>query len=207
MTSMWKRAGVTLMVAVAMLLGGCDTLTEPGPQPSIQEPAASSDLLGGLLGGEDDGGLLGTVDGLLDTSVKLVRTVVHVVGSVGEALIGPVGGTLAVDNHEVVVPAGAVSNPTEFSMVVLDGRVIEVDLTATDPETGDDVGGKGFKRPVQLSLSYADARVKKRDIDDLVIVRLHEDGTREVLPSTVNRETQQVTAELDHFSRYALCSN
>lgn len=199
MYSMLKRVSAVSVLLIATFVWGCETSTEPvPPQLSPLEVESPDHLLGGLLG---------TVSDALGIGVDLVQTVVTVVGDLGSAIIGPIGGILEVQDHDLIIPAGAVAQPTAFTMTVIEGRSVEVDLRAIDPETGEDVGEKGFNRPVQLALSYADARIKNRHVDDLVIVRVHEDGTREVLPSTVNRETQQVTAELDHFSRYVLCRN
>ena len=201
MSSMLKKGPAVALLLLATFAWGCDTSTEPVQEAPTQLEAVdgtTSNLLGGLIGGVTD---------ILSGGLRLVQTTVAVVGDVGTALIGPVGGILQVDDHSISVPPGAVPNPAEFSMEVLAGRTVEVDLRAVDPETGDDVGGRGFTRPVQLALSYADANVSRRDVDRLVIVRIHDDGTREVLPSVVNKYTRQVTAELDHFSKYGLCRN
>ena len=194
MLSMLKRRSAVLVLLVATTAWGCDIApTEPiTTQDPVEIESTSENLLGGLLG---------TVSGLFRTTVRLVGTVVAVVGDVGEALIGPVGGLLEVADHDLVVPPGAVPHPATFRMEVLDGRMIGVELLATDPETGENVGEKGFTRPVQLALSYANADISRWNVDRLVIVRVHEDGTREVLPSRVDRESQQVTAELDPYSR------
>lgn len=200
MFSMLKRRSAVLVLLVATLAWGCDaTPTEP---TSKLEPVEVEATSGNLLGG-----LLGTVFDVVRTTTRLVGTVVEVVGDVGEALIGPVGGVLEVGDHDLTVPAGAVPHPATFRMEVLEGYTIGVELLATDPETGENVGEKGFLRPVQLALSYANADIKHRHIDRLVIVRVHEDGTREVLPSRVDKESRQVTADLDHFSKYVLCTN
>ena len=115
----------------------------------------------------------------------------QVAGELVTGVIGPVGGVLEVQEHGLVVPPGAVSSRTEFSMEVIAGNTIEVELTALDAATGEDVGEAGFNQPVRLSLSYANADVRPRHVDDLVIVRIHPDGRREPLPSVVDRETKE----------------
>ena len=200
MISMWKNRTVIAVLALALLGLGCESGTEPVQQSSGVQAVESTSR--SLLGG-----LIGTVESTLDTGLDLVRTTVTIVGDLGSAIIGPVGGLLEVNDHDLSVPPGAVPHPTLFSMEIVEGRSVVVDLTAVDPETGEDVGGKGFNVPVQLALSYADLKLNKHQIEDLVIVRIHDDGTYEPLPSVVNKDTQQVTAELDHFSRYALCRN
>ena len=200
MSSTWKNRAAFAVLGVALFTWGCDSSTEPTGQPSGVQAveSTSSSLLGELVG---------TVEGTLETGLKLVQTTVTVVGDLGTALIGPVGGLLEVNDHDLSVPPGAVPHPTLFSMEIVEGRTVVVDLRAVDPETGADVGGKGFKVPVTLALSYDDLKLNRRQIDDLVIVRIHDDGTYERLPSVVNKDTKQVSAKLDHFSRYGLCSN
>ena len=197
MPSKMKPPTAAAVLLLAILVWGCESSTEPPPAPAQLEAVQTvpDNLLGGLLGST------------LNLGLRLVQTTVVIVGDLGDALIGPVGGSLSVDGHRISVPPGAVPHPATFTMEVLSGRTVEVDLTAVDPETGEDVGGKGFAIPVQLALSYDDVSIRDADVDRLVIVRIHEDGRREPLPSTVDRATKQVIAELDHFSKYGLCRN
>lgn len=194
MTSMLKRTSVLAILVAALFVGGaCETVTEPIPQTDRIEAEAPDELLGGVF------------RFLFRTTLTLVETTVKVVEQLGMALIGPLGGVVEVADHALQVPASAVSSPTVFSMRAIEGTTIEVELRARDASTGEDVGEKGFDRPVRLSLSYADANV--RDPSTLTIVRIEADGSKTKLKSTVDRENQQVIAELDHFSRYALCRN
>lgn len=196
MVSMWKRGSVmAILVAVLFVGGACDTgPTEPVTQPDRLEAQAPDEFLGGLLKRI-----------IRQTVPQLVETVVTVIEEVATVLIGPAGGIVEVLDHDLNVPAGAISRPAVFSMTALGGTTVEVDLRARDARTGKDVGASGFERPVQLALSYADVEV--RDPSKLTIVRIMPDGRRIPVKSRVDRETQQVIAELDHFSRYGLCRN
>lgn len=191
-----KRLATAGTLAAALLLaGGCDTVTEPPVAPTGPSVEEQSELLGGLTDG-----LLGG-DGL-----SYVRnTLGSITRQVISGVVGPLGGTLEVLGHQIVVPAGAVSQPTLFVMIALPTSQIQVELYALDLRTWQDVGDSGFDIPVQLSLSYDGARVD--DPESLVIVHVRRDGKRTPLPSVVDTENRRVTASLDHFSRYALCSN
>lgn len=127
-------------------------------------------------------------------------------------LLGTDGGVLSILGHVLNVPAGAVTEPTLFSMTVLQNGYIEVELTATPqsllrrlmfwkspPEVQ-------FNVPVDLSLSYARA-TNVTDPSRLKIMRVNPDGKHEILESTVDTVKKTVTAKLDHFSRYCMIAN
>ena len=45
-------------------------------------------------------------------------------------MIGPAGGSVELAGHRLVVPAGAVSHPTRFTLRLVDAGFVEVDLKA-----------------------------------------------------------------------------
>src|SRR5690606_11105780 len=109
----------------------------------------------------------------------------------------------------LLVPPGAVSQPTLFSLVVLPTGYVEVELGAVVNSLLGlvfDVGEQGFLKPVPVTLSYSGA-TNVSDPSGLQIARVNSLlGYRnlEALPSTVDPQAQTVTAHLDHFSRYLL---
>ena len=124
------------------------------------------------------------------------------------ALIGGSGGVLSLLGNTLTVPAGAVGRSTLFSMTRLSGGNIQVDLLALRFDLFGgviDVGAGGFLggKSVQVKLSYAGA-TNVDDPDRLVVLYLRSDGGVEEVPTTVDEGTQTVTAELEHFSRYAM---
>ena len=123
-------------------------------------------------------------------------------------LFGVLGGLLNVDGHGLAVPRGAVLRLTLFSMATVAGPVIDVDLNAFENNLVNRLVARVglFNRPVTVVLSYAQA-TNVTDPSRLVIVRVHDDGTFEVLPTRVDRNRRVVAAELDHFSKYAMASN
>lgn len=138
----------------------------------------------------------------------LIRTVQQTLA----LLLDSDGGLLSILSHSLFVPQDAVSEPTLFSMTVIQSGYVEVELTATPksllsrlffwraPEP------VKFDVPVDLSLSYARA-TNVTDPSRLKILRVNPDGRHEIMPSTVDPETKTVTAKLDHFSRYCLIAN
>lgn len=129
----------------------------------------------------------------------------------GVEVIGPRGGTVKAGDHMLVVDRGAVDEPTLFRVEQIAGSVIRVELHAyaLDPSTraySHDVGGRGFKAPVQLKLSYqnasGDLNPKKLSVSWLKDGTVS--GTLVRQPSTVDVSKRWITARLQHFSGYIL---
>lgn len=133
----------------------------------------------------------------------------HIADFDASQLIGPSGGSVHLAGHSIEVPAGAVSDPTLFTITVVTNGYVQVELTAVLSGLLGvvDVGESGFGgETVKLTLTYAWAK----DVNDpskLVILRMHDDGTAEALPTTLSATGKTVSAQLDHFSRYAMASN
>jgi hypothetical protein len=123
------------------------------------------------------------------------------VGTVS-AVVSTSGGRLTLGQHTLVVPAGAVDGPTTFVMTK-SSDALEVSLTATQSLLND-VGSRGFRKPVTLTLSYKNAESVSADESKLRILWLKPDGTQEAQPSTVDVQGRKVTADLSHFSDYGL---
>src|SRR5688500_15370666 len=139
------------------------------------------------------GDVVQTVDGLLATVTRL---------------IGADGGTLRLLDHRLVVPSGAVDQPTTFELGVLLNGYTQVELTATAPGASGriDVGAEGFNRAVRLDMTYERAS-NVRDPRKLVILRLNPaglDALHEVVPATVDQSNERVTTWLEHFSGYIM---
>jgi hypothetical protein len=131
-------------------------------------------------------------------------------------LIGIDGGSLNLAGHTLTVPAGAVEQPTLFTMTLVTNGYVEVDLSATATDLlGNviDVGSQGFpkgKEPT-LSLTYAWAsNVEKGEEGKLLILRMHGEyhsDEHEELESAVETDSKDVSVVLDHFSKYCVASN
>lgn len=223
MSPIWRHLGTTGALVAILAIWGCEQGTEPASE-LLQVDQESSLLGGSLLGGDD--GLLGDDllgDGLTIEEVEALvpiddalssealvdiaglRSVRSEVGAAAKKLVSAVfgkdGGRLELGGHVLTVPAGAILAPTRFTMRLVPNGGVEVDLRAIQPVLGN-IGSSGFEIPVQLALSYAEVE-GEIDPEDLVIVRV---GTGERLETTVV-DGSRVQADLDHFSRYRVCSN
>ncbi len=110
------------------------------------------------------------------------------------AIIGPKGGTLHVGDHELVVPAGALREEVLISAESPTSSLVDVQLAPH---------GLQFEKPVKLRLSYE--HCVRPTITDLLVVYLGQ-GNRllELPPSVDDKNHKDVTADIDHFSRYAV---
>lgn len=112
--------------------------------------------------------------------------------------------------YDLVVPPGAVSGPTIFTLVVPAGRFYEADLTAEVRQADGslvDVGKRGFARPVTLSIRYL-SPLELLIPSRLFIAWIDDDG--DILQGLSTKRsllTSTVQADLAHFSKYALASN
>jgi hypothetical protein len=127
-------------------------------------------------------------------------------GAFVEQTIGPEGGFLYIDLHYLYVPEGAVRRPTVFRMTTWgDGR-IGADLTATSVRSDEinDVGKKGFRKPVYLYFSYEHAPNAPHDPSLIQVVWVKDSGELVAQPTQVYQDHKIAVGTLDHFSDYAL---
>lgn len=107
--------------------------------------------------------------------------------------IGPAGGTIAVGEHELVIPRGALARKTTITAEQMSGSVNSVRFS---PE------GLQFRRPARLTLSYRNCLSvplpkKVADTNELLEIL-------QVLRSLDSRKEKEVSSDIDHFSRYAV---
>jgi hypothetical protein len=199
MPSQWKKLALAPVLALSLSLAACEQVQEPlAPQPGTPDP-----VLGGLLSGGRIGSYALVREPLLSGLADLRLS----------KLVGVDGGELTLLGHTLRVPAGAVPTPTLFTLVVLPTGYVQVSLDATlSTATGLlNVGSEGFLRPVPVTLTYSRA-TNVADPSKLKVVRLAGPlglfgaltGKYQIMPSAVDPAAQTVTAELEHFSDYAL---
>ena len=110
------------------------------------------------------------------------------------AIIGPNGGSLKVGDHELVVPAGALTEEVLISAEAPTSSLVDVQLAPH---------GLQFQKPVELTLSYD--RCVRPSLSDLLVVYLGQGNQLlELPPSVDDKSDKDVTASIDHFSRYAV---
>jgi hypothetical protein len=110
------------------------------------------------------------------------------------AIIGPEGGTLHVGRHELVIPKGALDHEELITAEAPTSSLVDVQF---GPE------GLQFLEPAQLTLSYKGC--VRPTIAQFLIAYLGQ-GNRilELLPSTDQKLDDEVDADIEHFSRYAI---
>jgi hypothetical protein len=119
--------------------------------------------------------------------------------------ITPSGGRLKAGGHEMIVPAGAVAQPTWFLMSVIATDRIQLNLRAWRGRDWAPVTQFPATSPIELRLDVS--RVVGIDLSELVLVYLPDntfDGDKVPVRSTVNLETKILTGYLTHFSMYAV---
>jgi hypothetical protein len=110
------------------------------------------------------------------------------------AIIGPDGGTLHIGEHQLVIPRNALTQEELIIAEAPTSSLIDVEFY---PE------GLKFVRSAELTLSYKGCQVPS-DID----LRLAYLGwglkILELPPSWDQKDSSEVTGDIDHFSRYAV---
>lgn len=191
----WKRWLAGPVLVLSLLITACEPASGPGPElPAEPETVAGPQA---MTVDADDGESYALVEARIPDTIDDLAV---------SKLIGVDGGSLSLAGHRLTVPAGAVDQPTLFTMTLVTNGYVEVDLSAEIELLGGliSVGADGFDEPVTLSLTYAWAS-DVEDPDDLVILReLDGDEPYEVLPSTVAESGKVVITDLDHFSRYCM---
>ena len=182
----WMRRTSLAVLALMFTLAGCESTGESG---LMLEPKHETEQV--------------LVSWKFGNGYRVVAETEESVGSV-EGVIGRAGGTLALGKHLLFVPAGAVNQPTTFRIEKKDGDHVRLHLTAS--RFGDnDVGRRGFKRPVRLMLSYeGSSNLSARDVAELRVMYIRPDQQIEALPSSVNYYDRWVGTDLRHFSEYGI---
>jgi hypothetical protein len=110
------------------------------------------------------------------------------------AIIGPNGGTLHVGENELVIPKGALDQEQLITMEAPTSSLVDVRF---EPH------GLQFERSAQLKLSYKGC-VRPTSADLLVAYLDQGNQVLELPPSLDLRADDEVEADIDHFSRYAI---
>src|SRR3989441_11306575 len=167
-----------LLVAPVLLLVVALSCTDRTPTSVPAAPAPDASLIGGLLGPT---GLLKCSNLPYASSTKT---------------IGPLGGSISAGPHTLVIPPGALLNPTSITMTAPTG--LGVNAVKFQPQ------GLRFTAPAVLTMSYANCsllgillpkRIAYTD-DNLNIISY--------LLSLDNILSKRVTGKVNHFSDYVV---
>jgi len=169
--------------AVLALVSSC-TSTDGPTEPSSAPPTPSARLGGG-------GGLLGTGlgEGLL-TCTPLAYTSV-------QQTVGPEGGLIQIGPHSLAVPAGALDSSVVITAVIASESVNSVQF---QPEGLVFASG----HPARLTMSYANCSLLGQLLPKKIVYTTDLLQILQWLLSLDDPLHQRVSADAQHFSRYAI---
>jgi len=168
-----RLVGIILLCGLA-LATGCGDRMPTAPQPA----APSADLIGSLLGGT---GLLGC------SNLPAASTT---------QTIGVAGGTLSVGPHKLVIPPGALAQPTAITMTLPTG--LGVNAVKFQPE------GLRFQKPAVLTMSYANCSLLGKLLPKRIAYTADNLQILSYLLSLDNLFSKYVTGKVSHFSSYVI---
>lgn len=167
---------LAMVMLFATVLTSCSTLDAPTTPTSSPEAAQLKlPVIPGLL------------QGLLACNPQpYART---------EKVIGPLGGTIRVGGHTLVIPIGALSRNVTITAEAPSDSVASVRF---QPE------GLQFIRPATLTLDYSSCPLGRLQILKHVAYTTDRLQILDLLLSRDNLLLMKVSADLKHFSRYAV---
>jgi hypothetical protein len=166
---------IALLVGGLALAAACGDRTPTTPQP----PAPSASLLGSLLGPT---GLLKCSNLPYDSTTQT---------------IGVEGGSLSVGPHTLVVPPGALDEPTAITMV-LPTNLGGVNAVQFQP------AGLEFRTPAALTMSYANCSLLGNLLPKRIAYTTDNLQILSYLLSLDNLLSETVTGQVKHFSAYVI---
>lgn len=182
-----RRTPIVLTLAVLFTLGCAQAPTSPEPStPESTTAAQPADLRSGPA----DAAPQGLLGGIIPIATRLVVRTLNVVGSVG--------GSLSNGRWQVDVPAGAVEGSATISLSV---------SSLTSPDCHLEIAPLSknqFSVPVTLT---ADCRGVPADELAKYVIYWYNPALETWVPvsgSKVDLTQKTVSAELEHFSRYAV---
>jgi hypothetical protein len=187
----FRILGLSLLLLVGVSCSASDGLTGVSDQP----PHEVSPLLGDLVDGLADGDLDATVDGAITGVVEVtdLLTCSQQRYAAVTRTIGPDGGTIRVGDHQLEIPANALSKRVTITAEQMQGSTNSVRFS---PE------GLQFEKPARLTLSYRNCVVML--LPKSIVYTTENLKILEVFRSLDLFGKRQVTAPIDHFSRYAV---
>jgi len=181
-----------VLAGFATLLAGCDDTNDRAPLAPTERPGFTSAASATLL------------ECPIDAEVSAT------------ARIDVLGGTLGVTDsyggrHEVIFPAGAVSQQTVFTLTAPASRYVLVRVTATDPATGA-VSPVDFPVDAQPTLAISYKRCPRPDLSrpNLQLFQVDEQTKAPITRAFGGKENNasdlRVRGQVPHFSEYAVGS-
>ncbi|MQA91387.1 MAG: hypothetical protein GEU90_14350 [Gemmatimonas sp.] len=147
--------------------------------------------------------------GLIGTTLRIVGQLLPILDTYSEATIGPEGGTLAIaGGHSLYFPPGALPDTLTVS-AVRDPLKILVDFAPHGlvfPDSAQPQLTYSYEGGILLGL-LSPLLGGLIDPSDLLVVYLNGRLVADILPTTVDEDAKVATANLSHFSTYALATD
>src|SRR2546429_7901999 len=167
-----------VLIAPVLLLVAALACTDRTPTAVPAAPAPDASLIGGLLG----------ATGLLKCS--------NLPYASDTETIGPLGGVLRAGPHSLVIPPGALLNPTTITMTAPSG--LGVNAVKFRPE------GLRFTTPAALTMSYANCSLLGKLLPKRIAYTDDNLNILSYLLSLDNLFSKRVTGKVNHFSDYVV---
>ena len=166
------------LIASVLLLVVALSCTDRSPTSVPAAPAPDASLIGSLLGAT---GLLKCSNLPYASSTKT---------------IGALGGTISAGPHTLVIPPGALLNPTTITMTAPTG--LGVNAVKFQPE------GLRFIAPAALTMSYANCSLLGKILPKRIAYTDDNLNIISYLLSLDNLLSKYVTGKVNHFSDYVI---
>lgn len=174
------KASALLFAVVALFAASCAETTAP-VAPELKAVQA------------DSAQLLELLSGTLKKTVFLTCSPMPTASDT--EWVGPMGGTLTVGPHRLVIPAGALDRWTRITATAPSDTKNRIEF---EPH------GLRFDRPARLTMSYANCSVLGTVLPKHIAYTDDELRVLELLDAVPNILRRETTAPLDHFSDYIL---
>src|SRR5712671_4470811 len=166
------------LIASALLLTVALACTDRTPTSVPAAPTPDASLIGGLLG----------ATGLLRCS--------NLPYASATKTIGPLGGSISAGPHTLVIPPGALLNPTTITMTAPTG--LGVNAVKFQPE------GLRFVAPAVLTMSYSNCSLLGKLLPKRIAYTDDNLNIITYLLSLDNLFSKYVTGKVNHFSDYVV---
>ena len=197
-----KRSTVrwmSLTCGVAILAAACDA-----GSPDAVAPAGRSQISGGAaaamsaranVSSGPGSELLGLLPPLSSDSSTLYVCTADSVAHTGSGTIGVTGGTIVFGNNTLIVPPGALLQPTLITATEAGDAHVSAQF---QPE------GLHFLLPAVLTLSYRQCATPPANTAEIEYLQSLLGGLLEILPTKLDLGLQTISAPIWHFSVYAV---